>query len=569
MHFVVAVFVASVFLLGSFAYVLLDSDFGRLEVETLLIAEGGRELSGLLYRPLSASASNPVPAVAVAHGIGGCKEMMSSVGLELGRRGFVVLCLDLLGHGGSGGSVAEGAGEPSFGVLSAVQYLRAQSFVNASAIGLVGHSLGGGAVRAASVADGGIGASVLVAGGVGDVSEGPAYGVLNASFPRNLLVIVGRYDVLFNLTQLETVELPLAFGTHERVIPGVMYGSFSSQTARKFVVPATTHLFEPVDSTVVFEIVAWMENSFKSSEFLAAQARSNQVYIWREVANLVSLAALFGIVFLAFFPVGRVARLKSEMIGKEHVVLGSWKVFAVWGLLGLILFFPMFFVGFAVSFPPLIFGASIAWWMFSVGLVGLLVLAWFLPRFSRVKIELKAILVESFSKNHVFIALVLFLLMFAVVSLLQGLFSFNLRIVSPLFRSFASVRRVLAFLAFLPFFLVYFLAEGVYFFELRSWPRQTPGFFSDLFSCGKAVVGKVAPFVAVICVQYVPIVLFNLWVFPSFIGFLVEFLWLIAPIFIITTICSWWFYRNTRSVWLGAVFNALMMAWAASTTFPF
>ncbi len=569
MHFVVAVFVVSVFLLGSFVYVLLDSDFGRLEVKTILIAEGGRELSGLLYRPVSASALNPVPAVALAHGIGGSKEMMSGVGLELGRRGFVVLCLDLLGHGGSGGTVAEGTGEPSFGVLAAVKYLRSRSFVNASAIGLVGHSLGAGAVRAAFVADGGIGASVLVAGGVGNGSEGPAYGVLNASFPKNLLVIVGRYDVLFNLTQLETEELPSAFGTPGRVVSGVMYGSFSSQTSRKLVVPATTHLFEPVDSAVVSEIVAWIENSFESSEVLAAQAGANQVYIWREVASLVSLAAFLGLVFLAFFPVARVAGLKSETVGKEHVVARGWKVFTIWGMLGLILFLPMFFVGFAISFPPLIFGASIAWWMFSVGLVSLLVLVWFLPSFSKVKIELKAILTETFSIKHVFIALVLFLSMFTVVSLLQGLFNFNLRIVSPLFRSLASVRRVLAFLAFLPFFLVYFLAEGLYFYELRGWARQKPGFSSDTLDCGKAVLGKVAPFVAVICVQYVPIVLFSIWVFPSFVRFLVEFLWLIASIFIITTICSWWFYRNTRSIWLGAVFNALMMAWVASTTFPF
>lgn len=567
MRFVVAVFVVSAFLLGGSVCVLLDSDFGRLEVKTLLIGDGSRELSGLLYRPVSAL--NPGPAVALVHGISGCKEMMSSIGLELGRRGFVVLCLDLLGHGGSGGTVAEGASEPTFGVLSAVQYLRARSFVNASAIGLVGHSLGGGAVRAAAVADSGIGASVLVAGGVGDLSEGPAYGVLNASFPKNLLVIVGRYDVLFNLTQLETEELPSAFGTYERVVPGVMYGSFSSQTARKLVVPKTTHLFEPVDSTVVLEIVTWMENSFKSSEVLAAQTGANQIYIWREVASLVSLAAFLGVVSLAFFPLARVARLESEMVGREHVILRGWKVFAIWGMLGLILFLPMFFVGFAISFPPLVFGASIAWWMLSVGLVGLLALVWVLPRFSKVRIELKAILVKTFSQNHVFVAVALFLLMFAVVSLLQSVFNFNLRIVSPLFRSLASVRRGLAFLAFLPFFLAYFLAEGLYFFQFRSWIRQTPGYFSDLLGCGKAVVGKAAPFVAVICVQYVPILLFNVWVFPSSVGFLVEFLWLIAPIFIITTICSWWFYRNTRSVWLGAVFNTLMMAWVASTTFPF
>jgi hypothetical protein len=393
---------------------------------------------------------------------------------------------------------------------------------------------------------------------------------LTSSFPKNLLVIVGKYDVLFNLTQLEAEELPPVFGTQEPVVPLVLYGSFSSQTARKLVVPATTHLFEPLDSGVVSEIVVWMERSFTPSGVLAAQS-ADQVYVGREVADLVSLAAFFGFVFLMFFPLARFAELWSEkeMVGKEHAVLNDWKTFAIWGILGLSLFLPLFFVGFAISFPPLIFGSSIAWWMFSVGLVGFLVYIWVLPRFSKVKVDLKEVLVETFSGKHVFIALALFLLMFVVVSLLQLSFNMNLRIVSPLFRSFTSVRRLLAFFAFLPFFLVYFLAEGLYFFELGGWAGQKPWLVSGLLGCGKVVVGKVVPFVAVICVQYVPIVLFNLWVFPSFVGFLIEFLWLIVPIFIITTICSWWFFRNTGSVWLGALSNSLMMAWVASTTFPF
>jgi dienelactone hydrolase len=550
---------------------MLDSDFGKLEVKTVSIADGSRELSGLLYRPKSASATNPSPAIVLAHGIGGSKEMMSCIGLELARRGFVALCLDLLGHGDSGGTVGEGTNEPSFGVLSAVQYLKSQSFVNASAIGLVGHSLGAGAVRATFSEDCGIGASVLIAGGLGTVSEGPAYGLLNSTFPKNLLVIVGKYDVLFNLTQLATEELLPAFGTQQRVVPGFVYGSFSSQTARKLVTPATTHLFEPFDPVVVSETVAWMENAFKSSEVLAEPTGANLIYIEREAAILTSLAAFFGAALLAFFPLSRVVkpRQEKEVANQEHGVLRDWKIFGIWGMLGLALFLPMFFVGFAISFPPLIFGASIAWWMLSVGLAGLLVLFGFLPKFSKVKIKLNAAIVKAFDRKHLVIALVLFILMFAVVNLLQALFNFNLRIVSPIFRGLTSARRTFAFFSFLPFFLVYFLVEGLYLHELRGWPLQKQGLLSELLSGSKVVLGKVAPLVAVICLQYVPMVLFNVRIFPSYAGFLVEFLWLIIPIFIITTTCSWWLYRNTKSVWSGAAFNALMMAWAASTVFPF
>ena len=197
-----AIIVAVVFLLGTSTAILLNSDFGKLAVKTVVIDDGDKELSGLLYQPAYASADNSVPAIVIAHGISESKDMMSSLGLELSKRGFVVLCVDLLGHGQSEGTVEDGSNEPSFGVTAAVQYLRFQPFVNSSAIGLIGHSLGGGAIRAAAAEDGHIDAVVLIAGGLGDVAQGPEYGTLNSTFPKNLLVVVGKYDVLFNLTEL-------------------------------------------------------------------------------------------------------------------------------------------------------------------------------------------------------------------------------------------------------------------------------------------------------------------------------------------------------------------------------
>ena len=197
-RFLIAVTVVSILFLGVFISVTLNSDFGKLQVKIFSINDGSRELKGLLYQPSSSPAANPCPAIILAHGIGGSKEMMSGIGLELARRGFVVFSLDLFGHGGSEETIREGADEPSFGVSSAVKYLRSQSIINGSAIGLVGHSLGGGAIRAIFAVDGGIGASVLIAGGLGEVTEVPVYDILNSTFPKNLLVIVGKYDVLSN-----------------------------------------------------------------------------------------------------------------------------------------------------------------------------------------------------------------------------------------------------------------------------------------------------------------------------------------------------------------------------------
>ncbi len=433
----------------------LDSDFGKLEVKTISITDDNKELSGLLYRPDSASAENPSAAVVIAHGIGGSKEMMSSLGLELGRRGFVALCLDLFGHGKSGGTVEDGRNEPSFGVLTAVQYLESQRFVNSSAIGLVGHSLGGGAMRAAVAHDSQIDALVLIAGGLGDIAEGQEYGVLNSTFPKNLLVVVGKYDVLFNLTELASEKLPPVFATQQGVVPGVLYGSFKSQTDRKLVTPTTTHLFEPVDPTVILETIAWMENALKTTQSQEAELNTNLIYVQREAAILTVIVGLFGIVFLAFFPIANIVRAEPQhdMLKREYDTLGYWRTYVVWGALNLALFVPMFFVGFIIPFPPLIFGASIAWWMLAVGLIGLLLAAKNLPRLFETKIRLREALAGAFGRKELSIAVVAFLVLFAVANLLEAMLNINLRIVSPIFRGFSSGRRIFAFLTFVPFFL--------------------------------------------------------------------------------------------------------------------
>ncbi len=561
---------ATLFFSGLFAAQALNSDFGRVAVTAISIPGGDKTLSGLLYQPNSASVDQPAPAVVLAHGIGGSKEMMSSIGLELARRGFVAFCLDLYGHGQSEGAVADGRDERSFGVLSAVHYLETQTFVNASAIGLVGHSLGGGAARAAAAQGSRTDALVLIAGGLGDVAGGPAYATLNQTFPKNLLVVIGKYDVLFNLTDLTARELPPVFGSQD-VVPGVFYGSFQSQTARKLVVPATTHLFEPVDPIAVREIVAWMEQAFVTPQPPDAPTPANMVYLAREAVILAVLAGLFGLVFSAYSVAARSLppRPKEWNGPKADSKLKGWTASAVWGVLNLSLFVPMFSVGFVVSFPPLIFGASIAWWLLATGLAGGILLARTAPKCDRPRTGLQSTFLDIFDRNSVLVALVLFTLLFVIASLVDGVFNISLGIVSPIFRAVASARRGAAFLAFMPFFLTYFTAEGFYLHGRHEPAKRERGAKAALSNYGKAVFSKIVPFAALVLLAYMPKALFGIWILPSFVGFLVEFLWLIMPIFIVTTTCSWWFYRNTGNVATGVVFNAVMLAWVASVVFPF
>jgi hypothetical protein len=72
-----------------------------------------------------------------------------------------------------------------------------------------------------------------------------------------------------------------------------------------------------------------------------------------------------------------------------------------------------------------------------------------------------------------------------------------------------------------------------------------------------------------LALNFLPKIIFNYWILPSFAGFLIEFLWLMVPIFIITTFCNLYFYKRTSNFGLGAIFNTLLLAWIAATVFPY
>jgi len=568
----ISLIIMLVFLLsGVITTLALDSDFGKVEVQTVSIPANDIQLSALLYKPKSARASSPAAGVVLAHGISGSKEMMSSIGLELARRGFVSLCLDLYGHGKSQGAVEDGRRDPSFGVYSAIQYLKSKSFVNNSALGLIGHSLGAGAARAASFQDPQINALVLIAGGLGDVANGQQYGSLNSTYPRNLLVVVGKYDSLFELNTLTSQVLPAIFGTHEEVTQGVLYGNFSSKTARKFVVPLTTHLFEPLDSVVVSESVDWMEKAIGVGESGEGNANAGFFYPQREGSIAIALIGLIGITFLSFFPIGEFvqAKLQKNRKESEKTLFGSGRLYSAWAVVNLTMFIPMFAIGSLVAFPPLVFGSSVAWWMLGSGLIGLLILSKFSKRFLGKRIAIRQKLAGLFTKEGLILAVVSFLILFSITIVLAVFFNFGFRIISPILRDISSMNRAIVFPLFFPFFLPYFVAESMFLHELTQWTPSEQGNWNGLRDYFTTIFAKIAPFMFLLFLQYSVKIAFGIWLLPSFAGFLLEFLWLIVPIFLIACSFSWWFYRRTGNALSSAVFNALLMSWIASVVFPF
>lgn len=270
---------------------------GRVSVSEVRIpAEEGVTVSALLYRPASATAASRAPAVLVSHGYINTREMQSPFAIELSRRGFVVLAMDMTGHGYSGGIV----GTAGFGGPAALRYLKGLPFVDPANIGLEGHSMGGGPILAAAAEDPGGYRSVVL--------EGSTPGLLGAKAPanpRNLAVVFGQYDefagLMWQVPKGSLIEsspkLQKLFGVSGPVEEGRVYGSIADGTARLLVNPPITHPWEHFSASGVGAAVDWLQRTLPAP---APRPPADQVWIWKEIGTGLAFLGFLGLILATF-----------------------------------------------------------------------------------------------------------------------------------------------------------------------------------------------------------------------------------------------------------------------------
>jgi pimeloyl-ACP methyl ester carboxylesterase len=244
----------------------------------------------LLYVPASATPQHPAPAVLISHGYINTREMQSPFAIELARRGFVVLALDMAGHGYSQGAVFS---PPDMGGPAALRYLRSLPFVDAASVGLEGHSMGGVPVLAAA-ADQPDGYRSIVL-------EGSTTGLLGSkapAAPKNLQLVFGQFDEFAELMWQapkgslvgQSKRLQALFGADGPVAEGRVYGDLAAGTARKLVNPPVTHPWEHFSRAGVGAAVDWFQTT------LPGAARplppGDQIWLWKEVGTLVAFGGL-------------------------------------------------------------------------------------------------------------------------------------------------------------------------------------------------------------------------------------------------------------------------------------
>lgn len=166
----------------------------------------------------AAGATGRGPGVVVVHGFSGSTPLMRGFADTLARSGYTVVLLDVAGHGRS--RVPFGAVPLGDDVATALRELRAQPTVDPDRVGLLGHSMGAGAVLDAS-RDPGIAATVAISAGAGREVTPQA---------RNVLVLAGGFE----FAGIRAAGAQITRALYPDAEPDRTYGDPAAGTARRY-----------------------------------------------------------------------------------------------------------------------------------------------------------------------------------------------------------------------------------------------------------------------------------------------------------------------------------------------
>jgi dienelactone hydrolase len=304
-----------------------------------LMTSDGVQLNAKVYKPTSSSGR--LPAIVVCHGLMASLTMMQSgYSLEFAKRGFIVIAIDMRGHGQSGGIIDSGIfygimenlssqfslmphmffdfltnrthhaygvyntslAEKALGidVETAVNYLASRPDVDPNRIALLGHSMGGLAVIVEAISDPRIEATVGIAPAISPTSN------INSTYPRNLMLAVGARDnIVGEARVLELYEK----ATGETGKVGEVCGNFLDGSAREMVIsPNSDHVGEMFDTYIIEEAIAWVEKSLA-----VENSAPISVSFWPNAILPLSVISSL----LLIFPVLLIADNLIQLMGKK------------------------------------------------------------------------------------------------------------------------------------------------------------------------------------------------------------------------------------------------------------
>jgi len=549
--------------------------------------KNGLRLRGKLYRPIEATPDNPAPGIVYLHGYQNNRETSDPYGIELSRRGFVVLLLDTLGRGNSDNqfSEQEPGFDPTYGGESAFSYLQAQPFVDAERCGMGGHSLGGEMSYAAAMQNADVKAIVF---------SGFAYREdATLDKPQNMLMIFGKYDEYrqrmtgtrnFETKWMRSPQTLAAFGIDDPEFD-TTYGTFGNGTARRVHMTRTTHVHESFNEGAIAEAVLWFSGALNPNVPLNIPADS-QIWQYKEFASLIAMIfGIFsiipaGILLLGLKPFSTIAQPPSTKYFSDKMTFR--KAFLInAGLTLLYLAMVMVIFGFHVYVLPIdrvfpmMMVNGVVFWLLVVNIIGFFIFKRWVKKHtpSNPEINFRELGISEtenkikLSWSNLWRSLLLAGILFAFVYFLQAglesLLLIDFRYIFP-YASDLTPYRFLMMLLYFPLFLIGFLQMNIL---LQAQIRPKPGKSWLHTVLKKSAVGifvMVTPLLLHMALQYIPLFINGtvLFVGPggALVGFLINLEHMIVIQILMIPIASV-LYEATGKIVPGAVLNALIVTW--------
>lgn len=288
---------------------LVQSSGGSVQVKDLTwLTSTGQAQAGTLFVPPGVSPDQKVPGIVVSHGMFNRREMQDANFVELSRRGYVVLSMDMLSHGDS--DAVPNIGLLMGGAYEAVKELATLPYVDTTKIGITGHSLGGMSINAAVAADDAAQTHLISAVLFTEADatyKDQATGAYTDIFgSRDAGIIAGRYDEFFmrdvdaagNVTPARdfikygNAQSFLHFGEDPKDLDARDANTEYSQSVdgkdvfRVVYTPTVIHPWAFFSTSATKDTIEFFDSAFEAPTQIAA---SNQVWPIKEFFNAVGL----------------------------------------------------------------------------------------------------------------------------------------------------------------------------------------------------------------------------------------------------------------------------------------
>lgn len=292
-------------LVSSVGASVFQTNFGSVDYSNITIpTDGGRQLDALLLIPDGVTETNKAPAIVLTHGWYKAKEQQDLNYIEYARRGYVVLAIDMYGHGNSS-IIEDGAWwDPEYnanGVYDAVKYAAQLPYVDTSRIGISAHSAGARACRDAVMMDdeGLIAAALLVSNDAVYYDENGNY--FNQFGSRDAAIVACQYDEFFHRfdgsAPRDFINQPVAqsflhfgvdpTGLETRNSYTYYTQEIDGETAiRAIFNPKTIHNFAVFSTSVVANSVEFFDKALDAPIDLA---HDDQIWMWKTLFNAIGV----------------------------------------------------------------------------------------------------------------------------------------------------------------------------------------------------------------------------------------------------------------------------------------